>query len=44
MKAHGSALTHTAFVGFLALWVSLMGAFFDVGFLVLAHMGQGQAL
>jgi len=32
MKAHGLALTHNAFVGFLALWASLMGAFFHVGF------------
>ena len=31
MKAHGLALTHRAFVGFLALLASLMGAFFNVG-------------
>jgi len=31
MKAHELALTHRAFVGFLALWASLMGAFFQCG-------------
>ena len=30
-KAHGIALTHKAFVGFLALWASLMGSFFQCG-------------
>ena len=31
MKAHGLALAHRAFVGFLALWASLLGAFFQCG-------------
>jgi len=45
MKAHGLALIHRAFVGFLALWTSLLGAFFLMwAFLALAHTGQGQAL
>jgi len=45
MKAHGLALPHKAFVGFLALWASLMGVFFSMWvFLALADMGQGQAL
>jgi len=39
MKAHGLALAHRTFIGFFALWASLMGAF-----LALTHMGQGQAL
>jgi len=29
-KAHGRALTHMAFVWFLALWASLMGDFFTI--------------
>jgi len=32
MKVHGLALAHRAFVGFLALWASLLGLFFNVGF------------
>jgi len=32
MKANGLALTHRAFVEFLVLWTSLMGAFFYVSF------------
>ena len=45
MKVHGLALVHMAFVGFLALWASLMWAFFQCGFFfALAHMGQGQTL
>jgi len=31
MKAHALALAHKDFVGFLALWASLMGAFFQYG-------------
>ena len=30
MKAHGLSLTHRTFGGFLALWASLMGAFFSM--------------
>ena len=44
MKAHGLVLTHRAFVGFLALWTSLMGFFSMWAFLALTHMVQGQAL
>jgi len=45
MKAHGLALAHRAFVGFLALWAFLLGAFFSMwAFLALAHMGQDQTL
>ena len=32
MKTHGLAQAHRAFVKFLALWTSLMGRFFNVGF------------
>jgi len=32
MKAHGLALAYRAFKVFLALWASLMGAFFQCGF------------
>jgi len=39
-KAHGLALTHRAFVEFLALLGSLMRFFFSMlAFLALAHMG-----
>jgi len=31
MKAYRLALTHRAFVGFLALWISLIGNFFRCG-------------
>ena len=31
MKAHELALTHRVFVGLLALWASLLGAFFQCG-------------
>jgi len=31
MKTHELALTHKAFVGFLALWASLMGDVFQCG-------------
>ena len=32
IKVHGLILTHRAFVGFLALWTSLMETFFQCGF------------
>jgi len=32
MKAHRLAQAHRAFVKFLALWTSLIGLFFNVGF------------
>jgi len=41
MKAHGLALTHRAFVGFLTLWAFLMGAFFNVGFFGPSPHGSG---
>jgi len=45
IKAHGLALTHRAFVGFLALWAFLVGGFLALwAFLAPTHVGQGQAL
>jgi len=45
IKVHGLALAHRAFVGFLSLWTTLLGAFFLMWTLfALAHMDQGQAL
>jgi len=41
MKAHGLALAHRAFVGFLALWASLLEAFFNVGFFGPSPHGPG---
>jgi len=44
-EAHGLALTHRAFVNFLALWAFLIGVFLSLWtFLAPTHMGQGQAL
>jgi len=44
IKAHGLALTHRAFVGFLAMWASLIGAFFQCGLFGPSPHGPGPSL
>ena len=44
MKAHGLALTHRTFLGFLTLWASLKGAFFNVGFFGPSPLGSRPSL
>jgi len=43
-ESHGLAQAHRAFVKFLALWTSLMGLFFNVGFLGPRPHGPGPSL